>query len=215
MKLRQYSTLDRGIMALDWILTNRVTSSPAHDQRPYPAEAWPQETLDEWDRRHVCGLMRVNYAGEVAAQALYKAQTLTARSGELKDTMQRAADEEIDHLNWCKQRLQELDGHTSHLDPVWCLGSFAIGIFAGCLGDKWNLGFLAETEYQVVKHLDSHLAKLPKQDQRSRAILQQMRADELHHATTAETAGAKILPKAVRCLMSLASKVMIKTAYRL
>ena len=159
--------------------------------------------------------MRVNHAGEIAAQALYKAQALTARDDELKKTMKQSADEEIDHLDWCELRLKELGDHTSYLGPVWYLGSFGLGVVAGCFGDKWNLGFLAETEYQVVRHLDAHLEQLPMNDDRSRAILEQMREDELHHATTDETAGAKSLPKGVKRLMSYASKVMTKTAYRI
>ena len=169
--------------------------------------------MNEDEKRHISGLMRVNHAGEIAAQALYKAQALTARDTELKKTMQVSADEEIDHLNWCESRLKELNDHTSYLEPVWSVGSFGIGLVAGFFGDKWNLGFLAETEYQVVRHLDSHLKQIPERDQRSRAILLQMREDELHHATTAEMSGAKNLPESVKILMGFTSKIMTKTAY--
>ncbi len=214
MKSIEYSMFDRGIMVLDSVLGDIMDASPSREKRPYPAASYPETDFDENEREHVSGLMRVNHAGEIAAQALYKAQSLTAREEELKKAMQQSADEEIDHLEWCESRLDELGGHTSYLGPVWYLGSFGIGVIAGCFGDKWNLGFLAETEYQVVRHLDDHLKQLPEKDERSRSILEQMREDELHHATTAETAGAKVLPKAVKRLMNLTSKVMTKTAYR-
>lgn len=215
MKSRQYSVFDRGIMALDAILSDLVEVRPERETRPYPAEAHPEPDLDENEREHVSGLMRVNHAGEIAAQALYKAQSLTARDKALKKTMQQSADEEIDHLEWCEARLEELGDHTSYLAPIWYLGSFGIGVIAGSFGDKWNLGFLAETEYQVVRHLDDHLKQLPIGDARSRSILEQMRVDELHHATAAETAGANELPGGVKRLMRLSSKVMTKTAYRI
>lgn len=215
MKSRQYTTLDRGIIALDSILGNLTKPSPMREKKPYPAASYSQPILDKNEKKHVSGLMRVNHAGEVAAQALYKAQALTARDDKLKKTLQQSADEEIDHLDWCELRLKELGGHTSYLEPVWYLGSFSIGVVAGCFGDKWNLGFLAETEYQVVKHLDAHLEQLPMNDDRSRAILKQMREDELHHATTAETAGAKSLPRNIKRFMNVMSKVMTKTAYRI
>lgn len=215
MNSRQYSALDNVILALDSRLRNRSKSSSISQKRPYPAESLPEANLDTVEKHHISGLMRVNHAGEIAAQALYKAQALTAREPELRKTMQQSADEEIDHLNWCESRLIELDDHTSYLEPVWSLGSFAIGLIAGCFGDKWNLGFLAETEYQVVRHLDSHLQQLPEQDKRSRAILEQMRKDELQHATTAETAGAANLPEGIKRLMGLISTFMTKTAYRI
>jgi 3-demethoxyubiquinol 3-hydroxylase len=215
MKSRRYSALDHGVMILDSVLGNLSKSSQIKDKRPYPAAEHPDANLDVSTKKHVSGLMRVNHAGEVAAQALYKAQALTARNEELKETMQHSADEEIDHLDWCETRLRELDDHTSYLEPVWYAGSFGIGIVAGCFGDKWNLGFLAETEYQVVRHLDDHLQQLPENDNRSRAILEQMRQDELQHAVTAEKSGAATLPKGVKHLMSFTSKVMTKTAYKI
>ena len=213
MKSRQYSALDNVIIALDSRLKNRFKSPPTKSERPYPAADLPESNLSEDEKRHISGLMRVNHAGEIAAQALYKAQSLTAREAGLKTAMQKSADEEIDHLQWCESRLRELNDHTSYLEPFWSAGSFGIGLVAGIFGDKWNLGFLAETEHQVVRHLDGHLKQLPERDQRSRVILKQMREDELHHATTAETAGAADLPKGVKKLMNLASKVMTKTAY--
>jgi 3-demethoxyubiquinol 3-hydroxylase len=215
MKSRQYSALDHGIMHLDSILGNLSKSAISRRKRSYPAELHSESNLDENEKKHVSALMRVNHAGEIAAQALYKAQALTARDNELNKAMQQSADEEQDHLDWCKSRINELGDHTSYLEPVWYAGSFAIGVVAGCFGDKWNLGFLAETEHQVVRHLDAHLKQLPENDARSRAILEQMREDELRHAITAETAGAENLPKGIKRLMSLTSKIMTKTAYKI
>ena len=214
MKSRQYSSFDRGIMALDSVLSGIVKTSPDREKRLYPGESHPEINFDANDKRHVSGLMRVNHAGEIAAQGLYKAQSLIAKDDKLKKAMQQSAIEEIDHLEWCEQRLKELGEHPSFLGPIWYLGSFGMGAIAGLFGDKWNLGFLAETEYQVVNHLDEHLKQLPMNDSRSRAILEQMREDELHHATTAEIAGANVLPKVVQALMTLTSKIMTKTAYR-
>lgn len=202
-------------MILDSVLANLPKSAVIQEPRPNPAENYPEANLSENEKKHISGLMRVNHAGEVAAQALYKAQALTATDAELKKTMQHSADEEVDHLNWCESRINELGDHTSYLEPVWYAGSFGIGVVAGCFGDKWNLGFLAETEYQVVRHLDSHLQQLPEKDERSRAILEQMREDELHHAVSAEKSGAANLPKGVKRLMTLTSKVMTKTAYKI
>lgn len=215
MKSRQYSTLDRGIMAVESLLKNLPKTTSVRKKRPYPAQPYTEIDLGEAQKQHIAGLMRVNHAGEVAAQALYKAQALTAQDKTLKVAMQQSADEEIDHLEWCESRLHELDDHPSYLQPVWYAGSFGIGVIAGCFGDKWNLGFLAETEYQVVRHLDSHLAQIPEDDQRSRAILEQMREDELQHAVSAEMAGAETLPDSVKKLMNLTSKVMTKTAYKI
>ena len=212
---RKYSPLDQLLMKADAMLAALAGSGGAREERAYPAAAHAPAELDEAERRHIAGLMRVNHAGEIAAQALYKAQALTAREAALKQAMRESADEEIDHLNWCERRLRELDDHTSRLAPFWYAGSFAIGFVAGVFGDKWNLGFLAETEHQVVRHLDAHLAQIPERDQRSRAILEQMRADELHHADKAETAGAETLPRGIKRLMNLSSKVLTKTAYRL
>ena len=212
---RKHSPLDQLLMKADALLEDLAGSDGAREERVYPAAGHEPAELDEAERRHIAGLMRVNHAGEIAAQALYKAQALTAREATLKQAMRESADEEIDHLNWCEQRLRELDDHTTYLAPFWYAGSFAIGFVAGVFGDKWNLGFLAETEYQVVRHLDSHLAQIPERDRRSRAILEQMRADELHHADKAETAGAETLPKSIKHLMNLSSKVLTKTAYRL
>ena len=213
MEKRQYSRLDNIIMQIDAVLSEFPKSHSEHIKREYPGRSVSESKLNEDEKKHISGLMRVNHAGEISAQALYKAQALTAIDNKLKETMKKSADEEIDHLDWCERRLDELGGRTSYLSPIWYFGSFGIGVLAGCFGDKLNLGFIAETEYQVVKHLDSHLEQLPKNDERSRAILEQMRKDELHHAKTAETSGAKNLPKEVRFIMTLVSKIMTKTAY--
>lgn len=214
MTTRRYSPLDELLIHLDHGIRT-LCGRPQVTERPDPAAGLEEAELSERERRHVAGLMRVNHAGEVAAQGLYEGQSLTARLPEVRDKMERAAQEENDHLAWCEQRVSELGQRTSLLNPLWYLGSLAIGALAGKAGDKWSLGFVAETERQVVRHLDGHLAQLPAQDRRSRAILEQMREDELHHATTALEAGGAELPAPVRKLMGLTSKVMTKTAYRL
>ena len=215
MNKRQFSKLDDFIIHIDNLLGEFSKSGDREIQREYPAKAHPQPELNEQEKKHVSGIMRVNHVGEIAAQALYKAQALTAVDDELKKIMKQSADEEIDHLDWCEQRLNELDGRVSYLMPIWYLGSFGIGVLAGVFGDKWNLGFIAETEHQVVRHLEKHLEELPEGDERSRAILEQMREDESHHATAAETRGAKKLPEGIKRLMMLASKLMTKTAYHI
>ena len=215
MNKRQFSKLDDFIIHIDNLLGEFSKSGDREIQREYPAKAHPQPELNEQEKKHVSGLMRVNHVGEIAAQALYKAQALTAVDDELKKIMKQSADEEIDHLDWCEQRLNELDDRVSYLMPIWYLGSFGIGVLAGVFGDKWNLGFIAETEHQVVRHLEKHLEELPEGDERSRAILEQMREDESHHATAAETRGAKKLPEGIKRLMMLASKLMTKTAYHI
>ncbi len=158
-------------------------------------------------------LMRVNHAGEVAAQALYRGHALTAQTPAVRSHMKRAAVEENDHLAWCETRIGELASHTSLLNPLWYVGSYAIGALAGRVGDKWSLGFVAETEHQVVKHLDEHLTRLPENDAQSRAILEQMRSDEAHHATIAIEAGAALLPVPVKKWMAAVAKVMTSIAY--
>ena len=159
--------------------------------------------------------MRVNHSGEVSAQGLYQGQALTARLPEVRDKMEQAAIEENDHLAWCEQRLNDLGTHKSLLNPVWYTGSFLIGATAGMLGDKWSLGFVAETEHQVVRHLDEHLKSIAEDDECSRAVLQQMKIDEAKHATTALQYGGARLAKPVQKLMALMSKVMTSTAYRI
>ncbi len=212
MNDRNYSAFDLSIMDLDRAVRT-VFGRPDPGQRPDPGAAAPDGPAAECDRQHATGLMRVNHAGEIAAQALYQAQALVARSNWVKDRMARSADEENEHRLWCQARVQALGGHTSYLDPFWYLGSFAIGLGAGLAGDPWSLGFVAETERQVVKHLDDHLQRLPADDHKSRAILAQMQADERRHATRAVETGAAELPGAIKFLMSVTAKVMTTTAY--
>jgi ubiquinone biosynthesis monooxygenase Coq7 len=211
---RRFDLFDRLIIGLDQAL-GHARGRPARALRPYPAQGLEDQALSETEAAHAAGLMRVNHAGEVAAQALYEAQGLVAREPVVREAMQRAAGEEIDHLAWCEQRLAELDSRTSLLNPFWYLGSFAIGALAGLFGDRWSLGFVAETERQVVRHLESHLDRLPGGDARSRAIILQMREDEGRHATMAVESGGSELPQAVRRLMTLCSRVMTTTAYRI
>ena len=165
------------------------------------------------EREHAMRLMRVNHAGEVAAQALYHGQALTAKLPEVRQEMEHAADEEQDHLAWCEQRVKELGGEVSALQPLWYAQSFVLGAVAGAVGDKWSLGFVAETEKQVVKHLEEHEASVPEQDQKTRAILAQMKTDEAIHGQRALEAGGAELPEPVQLVMSIISKVMTKTAY--
>jgi len=173
----------------------------------------PAAELDDSERRHVAGLMRVNHAGEIAAQALYHGQALVSRSAATRDFLLRAAAEEGDHLAWCERRLHEMGAQTSLLNPLWYAGSFAIGALAAAVGDAVSLGFVRETERQVEGHLDSHLEQLPPQDARSRRILEQMKADEVGHAEAAAAAGAAALPGPVRALMRATSRIMTRTAY--
>ena len=191
----------------------RTLFVPAPTRRALPGEELPDAKLSESERRHVLGLMRIDHSGEICAQALYQGQALTCRDPEVKKTLEQAAWEETEHLNWTERRIGELGGRKSLLNPLWYGGSLAIGIAAGLLGDKWNLGFLAETERQVEGHLDDHLARLPAQDGRSRAILEQMKTDEIGHAETAVRLGAAELPLPVKLAMKLSSKVMTRTAY--
>ncbi len=212
MSARQYNAMDRLIAGLDQAL-HTVFGPPPVAERVNPAAACDANDLDPEQRELAARLMRVNHAGEVAAQALYQGQALTARLPRVQEKMQQAAQEENDHLAWTAERIAELGGHTSWLNPVWYTQSFAIGALAGLAGDKWSLGFVAETEHQVVQHLDEHLARLASCDDKSRAILQQMRIDEAQHATTAIEAGAATLPAPLKQLMGLTSKVMTRTAF--
>ncbi len=178
----------------------------------------PSENIDEVEfsaeeKKHISGLMRINHCGEVCAQALYQGQAFTAKLPEVREKMEQSAAEENDHLHWCANRLKKLDSHTSLFNPLWYVSSFSIGAIAGLLGDQWSLGFVAETEYQVVKHLEKHLEKLPEKDRKSRAIIEQMKEDELHHATVAIEAGGVNLPAPVKYSMAIMSKVMTKSVY--
>jgi len=215
---RQFSMVDALIGEVDHVLNNIFCEQTS--SRPYPADSTTEnaadaEAMSRMEEQKSAGLMRVNHAGEVSAQALYKGQSLTARDPSLSDKLAQASIEESDHLNWCRRRLRELDAEPSKLDPFWYAGSFALGMVAGIAGDRWNLGFLAETEYQVVRHLEDHLANLPEGDQRSRAIVSQMIEDELGHAHLAEALGAADLPSPVKALMKLSSKVMTTVAERI
>ncbi|OGT72830.1 MAG: 2-octaprenyl-3-methyl-6-methoxy-1,4-benzoquinol hydroxylase [Gammaproteobacteria bacterium RIFCSPLOWO2_12_47_11] len=209
---RHYGIIDQLIIRFDQQLTRHRAAAKAAG-RDSPADTVTDITLNSAERDHVEGLMRVNHAGEVAAQALYQGQALISRDPVVRQSMRCSADEEIDHLDWCKKRLDELGGHTSYLNPVWYLGSFSIGALAGLAGDKWSLGFVAETERQVVEHLQAHLQRLPEKDRKSRAILQQMMEDEARHGTVAMTIGGIELPAVVKSGMRLCSKVMTRTAY--
>jgi len=193
----------------------RTVFATAATRRPYPDADLPEAEMNETEKRHAAGLMRINHSGEVCAQALYAGQALTARNQEVQQALAAAAEEETEHLAWCEKRIGELGSHKSFLNPLWYAGSFALGAFAGALGDKWNLGFLAETERQVEGHLDSHLDTLPVQDVRSRAIVEQMKLDEMKHADTALAHGGANLPAPVKLAMRISSKLLTRSAYRL
>lgn len=191
----------------------RTLFAPAQTLRPMPGDRLSDEALDETQRRASASLMRVNHSGEVCAQALYQGQALTTREPSAKQALAQAAQEETEHLAWTERRIAELGGSKSVLNPLFYAGSFAIGAVSGLLGDKWNLGFLAETERQVVHHLEGHLERLPVEDQKSRAIIEQMRDDEARHATSALEHGAAEMPAPVKAAMTASSKMMTETAY--
>jgi len=213
-------TLDELITEADRGLRSIMGATRMTRPMPKPVPAAEGETarsagLTPAERAHAAGLMRVNHVGEVCAQALYQAQKLTARTPEIRQAFAHAGLEEEDHLAWTAQRLEALEARPSLLNPLWYAGALAIGFAAGCLGDRASLGFMAETERQVEHHLDGHLEQLPEGDLESRAVLQQMREDEIHHAKTATSAGGVELPAPVRALMRCVSKVMTSTAYYL
>ena len=193
----------------------RTLFAEARSRRPYPDAGLPEAEMSEAERQHAAGLMRINHSGEVCAQALYQGQALTARNPEAARALIEAAEEETEHLAWCEKRLKELGSRKSLLNPFWYMGSFGLGVLAGALGDKWNLGFLAETERQVEGHLNTHLDWLPPQDAKSRAIVEQMKIDERKHADTALAYGGAPLPTPVRLAMKLTAKILTKTAYRI
>jgi ubiquinone biosynthesis monooxygenase Coq7 len=208
------SPIDRLIIEFDTALRSVVGGANA--QRPTPdSEQSSKSILDAQERKHAAGLMRVNHVGEVCAQALYQSQKLVARNPQIQEMLSHSGQEEMDHLAWCETRLQELGSHTSYLNPFWYAGSFAIGLAAGLAGDKWSLGFVAETEKQVENHLESHLEKLPQEDHRSRAIVEQMRVDEIEHGQAAVQAGGAVLPEPIQKMMQAMSKIMTKTAYKI
>lgn len=181
--------------------------------RPNPAAREPDGDLDSAERRRSAALMRVNHSGEVCAQALYRGQALTARQSSLREHMHTAAAEEADHLAWCAERLRELEDHTSYLNPLWFAGAYTIGSLAGLSGDRWSLGFIAETERQVEQHLEGHRQRLPATDRRSRVIVEQMQRDEIRHGRDAMNAGGVRLPAPVRLAMRLSARVMTTIAH--
>ncbi len=212
MATRDLNELDTLLVAADQALRT-IFGGTIVARRSSPTETIKDDLTDSADRTRAARLMRVNHTGEVAAQAMYQGQALTARLDDVRDAMTNAAEEENDHLVWCAERIRDLGSHTSLLNPLFYLGSFAIGAAAGIAGDRWSLGFVAETERQVVRHLEGHLEQLPAEDERSRAILTLMKADEERHATTALTAGGTELPEGVRSMMALTARVMTITAY--
>jgi ubiquinone biosynthesis monooxygenase Coq7 len=212
MEKRTLSRLDKLLVSANNAL--RTVAAPAGKTlRPNPSLNIDDGQLDEKQRARAAGLMRVNHAGEVAAQALYQGHATVARDKDMEEQMKQAAEEEFDHLAWCEQRLQELGSAPSRLSPLWYAGAYAMGAGSGTVGDKWSLGFIAETEKQVCTHLESHLEKLPQDDARSRAIVEQMRDEEAEHGANATKAGAAELPQLVVQLMRVTAKIMTKTAY--
>jgi 3-demethoxyubiquinol 3-hydroxylase len=205
------SSVDSVIGHLDRAL--RTICGVHGSNRVSPAAAVAEADLDSEEKRHAAALMRVNHVGEVCAQALYQGQVITARDAVARDAFTQAAREEEDHLAWSGERIAELGGRPSLLNPLWYAGSFAIGVTAGLLGDRWNLAFLAETERQVEEHLTGHLDALPVEDRRTRAVVEAMRADEAKHRETALQMGAADLPSPARTMMRLASKLMTTVAY--
>lgn len=203
--------LDRFITEFDKGL--RTLFAPAASVRPLPGKQLDEAALSTAEKKLAAALMRVNHSGEICAQALYQGQALTARNPAAKAVLEQAAQEETEHLSWCETRIHELGSHTSYLNPLWYGGSLAIGALAGALGDRWNLGFLAETELQVERHLAGHLTRLPTIDLKSRAIVEQMKIDEARHATSALEQGGVALPPPVKHAMQLTSKLMTQAAY--
>ena len=213
MANRRFSFIDHIVSHADNML--RTLNAPPQAARSSPASDFPADNLTKKEAKESARLMRVNHTGEVCAQALYQGQSLMARSNEMKESLRCAAEEENDHLAWCEERIKSLNGKTSKLNPLFYVGSYAIGATSGFLGDRISAAFLAETEYQVAQHLDNHLQRLPRSDNNSRIILKKMRADELKHAKTAENSGATSLPFTVRALMQGMSKIMTGLSYRI
>ena len=212
MNPKPFSLRDRIVIQCDDGL--RTLFAPAtHAERESPAENIADVDLVDSERELSARLMRINHSGEVCAQALYRGQAITAQSPDVQNKLAQSAAEENDHLAWTEAHIAKLGSHTSYLNPIWYLGSLAIGALAGFAGDKWNLGFVAETERQVVGHLKEHVARLPTRDTASRAILEQMCEDEGHHATVAIEAGAALLPTAARRLMRFTAQIMTRSTY--
>lgn len=212
MTSRNYSPVDEALINLDQAVRT-LFGRPKTTARPNPASARPEAELTPAERDHVARLMRINHTGEVCAQALYQGQALTARRGEVRESMERSAAEENDHLDWCETRVHELGGRLSLLNPFWYLGSFLMGAAAGAAGDRWSLGFVTETERQVEGHLDEHLDQVPETDLRTRAILEQMKEDEARHGAAARAHGGADLPRPLQLVMKLTSKVMTRSVY--
>lgn len=204
--------LDRAIIEFDKAL--RTVLAPARSVRPVPGEGVPDAMLDDAERRHAAALMRINHVGEICAQALYQGQAMMSRDPAIRDTLRQASQEETEHLAWTERRIAELGGRKSLLNPVWYGGALALGLLAGRFGDRWNLGFLAETERQVECHLKGHLETLPADDARSRAIVEQMKVDEAEHADMAVRLGAHELPAPVKGAMKFAARLMTTVTYR-
>lgn len=213
MSGRRLSLIDQFLINTDRALRSLTPDTQVHE-RPSPARPVNEQELSAAEKKHAAGLMRVNHAGEICAQALYQGQALTAKLPAVREEMEHAADEEIDHLAWCEERIKQLGSHTSLLNPLWYGLSFGIGASAGLISDKISLGFVAATEEQVCKHLQSHLESLPANDQKSRAIIETMLDDEAKHAHTALAAGGTDFPAPVKGFMSLVSKAMTATSYR-
>jgi 3-demethoxyubiquinol 3-hydroxylase len=211
---RRLSLLDHVLIGLERVRRDATGEAPA-PERPSPAESLADSELDAPQQRHVAGLMRINHTGEVCAQALYQGQALTARLDSVRGSMERAAAEEIDHLAWCEERVRQMGSRTSVLNPLFYGLSFGIGAVAGAIGDRWSLGFVAATEEQVCRHLREHLEQLPADDHKSRAILEQMLSDEARHATHALESGGTDLPPQLKEVMTLVSRLMTATTYRL
>jgi ubiquinone biosynthesis monooxygenase Coq7 len=209
---KPYSFLDQICLQVDHALRVVHGIYPTTTQRD-PTATIPEPTLSTEQKKHAAALMRVNHVGEICAQALYQGQAFTSRNEQIKQDMQHAAHQELEHLVWCSQRLKELYSHESYLNPLWYVGAFSLGALAGVLNDAWSLGFVVETERQVEKHLADHLEALPKDDLKSRAIVAQMKIDEAAHADAALAAGGKILPHWVQTIMRFQAKIMTTTAY--
>jgi ubiquinone biosynthesis monooxygenase Coq7 len=214
MQREHHNRLDRLIVQFDQALRTLVPGSSTQ-QRPSPARQVQEQTLSDSERKTAASLMRINHTGEVCAQALYQGQALTAKLPNVRQSMEAAAQEEVDHLAWCEQRLQELESRSSVFNPAWYAMSFGLGAVAGLAGDKWSLGFVAETEEQVCEHLKDHLVQLPANDLKSKAVLQQMLIDEKKHGESARKAGGEPLPIPIKLAMQSMSVLMKKAAYRL
>jgi len=212
MSTRDFTTADHLLVGIDQAIRT-LFGRPQTTERNNPSEGIAEGELNDRQRKHVARLMRIDHTGEVCAQALYQGQALTAKRMETRESMARSAQEENDHLDWCERRINELGDRKSLLNPLWYAGSFAIGAAAGLAGDKWSLGFVVETERQVENHLDDHLAEIPTNDRKSRVILEQMKADEIHHAQVACDAGGVELPTPVKLAMKLTSKLMTRSVY--